>query len=200
MDTKKMFSNRLREAMELRGMSITELAELSGLSKASVSEYLAGKYEAKQRSIYVMAKALRVDPAGLLGIGDLEVDKETNSIPVVSTIDSEYPLIKKEYLERYELLEDTDTSFAVKVNDNTMINAKITEGDYVYVSETAAVKNGDIILVKIRADKRILIRRYHRYGGQVVLRQEDITPTEETYAPKEVKILGKIVKRVTYFE
>lgn len=61
------FAQRLREAMEERGMKPTDLAEISGVDKAAISNYLNGKYNAKQDKIYALAKALRVNPAWLMG-------------------------------------------------------------------------------------------------------------------------------------
>ncbi len=61
------FSERLKEAMLIRGMKNTELARKSELSKGTISNYLAGRYEAKQDNVYKLALALDVDEGWLMG-------------------------------------------------------------------------------------------------------------------------------------
>lgn len=55
MDT---IAHRLQIALDLRGMKQSELVEITGIGKSSISTYLSGRYEPKQRNIYKMAKAL----------------------------------------------------------------------------------------------------------------------------------------------
>lgn len=59
--------NRLREALELRGMMPVELAKRSGVTKGAISKYLHGTVIPKQNAIGAMAEALGVSPAWLLG-------------------------------------------------------------------------------------------------------------------------------------
>lgn len=46
---KDTFCNRLNIAMRIRNMKASELSEKTGISKSSLSEYIQGKYEAKQK-------------------------------------------------------------------------------------------------------------------------------------------------------
>jgi transcriptional regulator with XRE-family HTH domain len=62
-----VFSERLREAMIEAGINQSELAESAGVSKASVSLYLAGKNEPKRRVVEKFAKTLGVSEAWLDG-------------------------------------------------------------------------------------------------------------------------------------
>lgn len=61
------FISRLIKAMELREMKPAELSIKSGISKASISQYMNGVYEAKSKSLYKLSQALDVDPAWLMG-------------------------------------------------------------------------------------------------------------------------------------
>ena len=60
-------ANRIKEAMTIRGMKQVDLAYLTGIGKSSISTYLSGEYEPKQRNIYKIAKALDVSEAWLMG-------------------------------------------------------------------------------------------------------------------------------------
>ena len=64
------FSERLRTSMDAANMKAVELHELTGISKASISEYLSGNYEPKQRNIFKIAQALNVSPSYLMGVND----------------------------------------------------------------------------------------------------------------------------------
>lgn len=61
------FKNRLREAIDSKKYSQSELSRLTGIGRNSISDYLNGKYEAKQDKIYILAKVLDVSEAWLLG-------------------------------------------------------------------------------------------------------------------------------------
>lgn len=62
------FSNRLNTAMRIRNIKASELSQKTGISKSSLSEYMNGKYEAKQDGVYLLAKALNVNEAWLMGL------------------------------------------------------------------------------------------------------------------------------------
>ena len=67
------FKNRLVQAMQYRGIKAAELAKRTGLSKAQISQYTNGVYEAKQTALYKLAVALDVSEAWLMGY---DVDME----------------------------------------------------------------------------------------------------------------------------
>lgn len=67
MDNIYIIKDRLNEAMKIRGMNITELAELSGLNKSTVSRYLSGICIPRTNAIGKMATALKVSPTWVLG-------------------------------------------------------------------------------------------------------------------------------------
>lgn len=60
-------AKRMREALQIRQMKQSELVEKTGIGKSSISTYLSGEYEPKQRNIYKIAKALNVSEAWLMG-------------------------------------------------------------------------------------------------------------------------------------
>ena len=56
------FSARLKASMRAENMKAVELHELTGISKASISEYLSGNYEPKQRNIFKIAQRRHRSP------------------------------------------------------------------------------------------------------------------------------------------
>lgn len=63
----ELFRDRLRKIMEIRQMTGAELSRRSKISKAQISEYLSGKYEAKQNKLHDLAVALDVSESWLMG-------------------------------------------------------------------------------------------------------------------------------------
>lgn len=59
--------DRLREAMERRGMRAVDLVEATGIPKGTISYYLSGKTEPKADRLYLLAQVLDVNEAWLLG-------------------------------------------------------------------------------------------------------------------------------------
>ena len=53
--------------MKERKITQTELANLTGIRQSSISDWLNDRYEPKQDKVYIIAKALNVSPAWLLG-------------------------------------------------------------------------------------------------------------------------------------
>ena len=60
-------SQRIQEGMILRGYRQIDLVEKTGISKGALSSYITGRYEPKQNNIYLIAKALNVSEAWLMG-------------------------------------------------------------------------------------------------------------------------------------
>lgn len=67
-------SERLKEALNIRGMKASELSERSGINKPSISCYLSGRYEPKQEALYKMGRVLDVAEMWLAGY-DIPMDR-----------------------------------------------------------------------------------------------------------------------------
>lgn len=61
-------SNRLKYAMEISGIKQYELVEKTKIPKGSISQYVTGYVEPKSDRIYLLAKALNVNPVWLMGM------------------------------------------------------------------------------------------------------------------------------------
>ena len=69
------FSNRLNTAMRIRNIKAAELSAKTGIAKSSLSEYINGRYEAKQDGVYLLAKALDVNESWLMGL-DVPMERD----------------------------------------------------------------------------------------------------------------------------
>ena len=75
-------AQRLREGMELRQLKQVDIIEKTGINKGALSSYISGKYEPKQNNIYLLAKALNVNEAWLMG-HDVPMEKDRFNISTV---------------------------------------------------------------------------------------------------------------------
>lgn len=69
------FADRLNEGMRIRGKKAIEISRETGIDNASISYWRHGKYEATQTGIYLLAKALDVSEAWLMGY-DVPMERE----------------------------------------------------------------------------------------------------------------------------
>lgn len=89
------FTERLKEGMELNGLRQADLAQKTGLSKSRISHYMSGRYEAKQEALYLIAKALNVNEAWLMGH---DVPKERTVTEKETDLSKETNVINQVYL------------------------------------------------------------------------------------------------------
>ena len=84
-------ADRIREAMNAAGMAPADLAKSTGLSKSSISRYLNGQMEPKQKAIGLLAQALDVTEMWLWGYEvpqerPLEQKKNDNRVKVIARL------------------------------------------------------------------------------------------------------------------
>lgn len=67
METRVATAVRLRQAMEAAGKKQLDLAKATGLSHSTISRYLSGQMEPKQKAVALMAISLNVSEMWLWG-------------------------------------------------------------------------------------------------------------------------------------
>ena len=193
------FANRLNKAMRIRNMKATELSEKTGISKSSLSEYINGKYEAKQNGIYLLAKVLNVSEAWLMGcdvpmekeidnellkkIGAIPISQNPNvvKIPVLGTVKAGYDYLAQEnIIERIDvessLVGDGSEYFALKVKGDSMAPVFV-EGDIVIIHRQNDCENNQIAIVIVNGEEGT-IKKVRKTDSGIILQ-----PLNPAYAP-----------------
>lgn len=100
------FAERLRIALDFRKMKATELSELTGINKSTISQYLSKEYEPKRDRIELFAKTLNVNEVWLTGY---DVPMEISSVDKTDSLIEEYELNPDE-LREYENIKMTTST------------------------------------------------------------------------------------------
>lgn len=74
MGEKEELKDRLKKALDYKGVKPIDVCEKTGIPKSAMSYYLSGRSEPKANRLYVIAKALDVSEAWLLGY-DVPIDR-----------------------------------------------------------------------------------------------------------------------------
>lgn len=204
---KEDFKKRLNQALSLRNMKPSELAEKSGMHKSRISQYTNGLYEAKQDAVYKLAKALDVNEAWLMGF-DVPIERieyrnyptnlykiETKKLPILGSIAAGQPITANQELEHYvEVGTNVKADFCLKVKGDSMINARIQDGDIVFIRQQPTVEEGQIAAVLI--DEEATLKRVYTANGEIILMAENPNYKPLIYKPedgKNIRIIGKAV-------
>ena len=67
-EIKESFRKRLEIALSVRGIKPVDLAKKTGISESTISQYRSGYSKPKEARLVVIANALGVDPAWLMGL------------------------------------------------------------------------------------------------------------------------------------
>lgn len=115
----ELTAKRLQFALSRVNMKAQELSEVSGVNKASISQYINGSHSPSNISAGKMASALQVNPVWLMGF-DVPMEIESKSVPSVLLSGDEADL-----LENYRKLNDEGKTAA-----RTMIKGLVGSGAY----------------------------------------------------------------------
>lgn len=179
-----MLGKRIRTLREKAGLTQTELANAIGTSKQNIYKYEQGIItNIPLDRIETIASVLNTSPAYLMGwddepqtSGDIEnviPMPKMNTVPLVGAIACGTPIMAEENIEELvEMPSHIDADFALRCVGDSMINARIFDGDIVYIKKQPSVNNGQIAAVIIDGEAT-LKRVYYQTGVSLTLVSEN---------------------------
>jgi repressor LexA len=206
----ELTAKRLSEALSDANMKAQELADKSGVSKSSISQYVNGSHSPSNISSGKMASILGVNPLWLMGF---EVEKtisgkkilsnihpiELKKFPLLGEISCGVPKFANEDRESYVMAgTEIKADYCLKAKGDSMINARIHDGDIVFIRKQEMVDNGDIAAVVINDDNEALLKRFYYYADKnlIILKPENPLYEDKILAGAElehVHVLGKAI-------
>ena len=186
-------------------MSQVDFADMIGVSKQTLYKYENGIVtNIPSDKIESIAKAFHVQPAFIMGWEDAPVASniipipETKKVPLIGTIACGEPILAVENIESYIYMEsDIHADFALRCKGDSMINARIFDGDIVYIRKQPDVENGEIAAVLINGlETEATLKRVYKTDSSIRLCAANPTYTDIVYekdAMNNVTIIGKAV-------
>ena len=194
---------RIKKRREELGMTQEELATILGYkSRSTINKIESGINDVSNSKIESFAKALNTTSAFLLDIraNIFDIDNimeipESDVIPLLGVIACGAPILAEENIsENIPSPSFVKADFALKCKGDSMINARIYDGDIVYIKQQPTVENGQIAAVLI--DDEATLKRVYLYPNKIVLNPENPLYEPLVYTNeelKQIKILGKAV-------
>lgn len=205
-----MFKNSLRQLRESKGYSMEELARLynitynAKMNKSTLSRYENGLQEPMYSTASNLAKLFGVSVDELVNEdlsfpGVLPLPK-TYKVPLLGDIACGSPITAVEDIEAMvNVPEYIHVDFALRCKGDSMINARIFDGDIVYIHKQEGVENGEIAAVMIADSAEMAeatLKRVYFSGEQLILQAENPTFSPIMFSGEDinqVRILGKAV-------
>jgi repressor LexA len=197
-----------------RGMNLEDLAEILDTTKQTVSRYENGERKANQDILFQLSDVFNVSVDEFFPNKE---DKEANVIkeassrygsddltklPIVGAISCGAGVVAFEEIQGYESTPkewlNGGEYFYLRAKGDSMINARIQEGDLLLIRRQDDVESGEIAAVYIDGDA--VLKRVYKNNETVILQSEN-----PNYQPiildgkKDNRIIGKLKKVVMNF-
>ena len=147
------------------------------------------------------SRAIRLTPAAAIGAGISGAPYAQNvtpfegrTLPVVGEIAAGGPI--EAYQDASETLAVPDAvaangdAYVLRVRGDSMIDAHITDGDYVVIKPQQTARDGDIVVAQVE-ENAVTLKRFFKEKNKIRLQ-----PANEQYAPQfydNVRIQGKLI-------
>ena len=204
--------DRIKHLRKEAGLTQKELALKCGYtSLTTINKIELGINSVPLSIVEKIAKVFNVSPAYLMGweekttpqngIDLFKLDNifpiSTQKIPFLGSVACGEPIYAEEDKESYiQLGTNVNADFCLRAKGDSMIGARIHDGDLVFVRKQEMVDNGEIAVVLI-GDEATLKRVYYYPESQKLMLQAE----NPSYAPfmyvgeelDQIRILGKAV-------
>ena len=199
---------RIKLRRQELGMTQGDIAGQIGVAVSTVQRYEVGSIDKiKLPVIQAIARSLQVDPDWLMCRSDdpapaapsLPSDiiplPRMRKIPLLGTIACGEPIFAAGNFDgEVDLPESIHADFALRCKGDSMINARIFDGDTVYIQQCDMVENGEIAAVLI--DDEATLKRVRLFDDHISLEPENPQYHPFVYWGNEmnsIRILGKAV-------
>lgn len=210
-----------------KGLSQEELGRIVGVQRAAVQKWETGTVtNLKRATIQKLADFFEVEPSSFIvenatlydlivkdkyipsGSGIIDKNTLQNIIKPITT--KKFPMLgeiacgkpiyaEQDYETFIEASAEIKADFCLTAKGDSMINARIFDGDIVFIRKQSDVDNGEIAAVIIGDE--VTLKRVYKYENRIELRPENPTHNVLNYEGIELEqiyILGKAVAFQSY--
>lgn len=199
MEIGKLLKKRRQEL----NLTLEDVGNAVGVGKSTVKKWEDGYIaNMKRDKIASLAKALQLSPAVIMGLEDEVYTFDNiiplpkmNKIPLLGTIACGEPILAEENIEcDIDIPENINADFALRCKGDSMIDARIMDGDIVYIKQQPTVNNGEIAAVLIEDDATL--KKVYLSGNTLTLLACNSSYEPFVYSGEQlnnIRILGKAV-------
>lgn len=203
---------RIKRLREEHHMTQTDLAKKLGIATQTVFKYEKNIVtNIPLLTVEKIAEIFDVTPAYITGwdepspstpnVDVFQYDNilpiTTQKLPMLGDIACGQPIFTNEDRESYVVVGvDIKADFVLRAKGDSMINARIHDGDIVFIKKQPSVENGEIAAVVINDEATLKRVYYSPEQNQLTLTAENPSHTPFVYRNEEldhIHILGKAV-------
>lgn len=196
--------NILKELRTSKGLYQKDLAQYLGIDRTTYVKYERGDSEPNFEMIQKLADFFNVSVDYLIGrektvTSNIKnvIHLKTKKVPLLGDIACGEPIFTNEEHGEFVLTsEDISVDFCLRAKGDSMIGARILDGDIVFIKEQTSVDNGQIAAVLIGDEATLKRVYYYPDKNKLVLGAENPAYEPFVYVGEEleeVKILGRAV-------
>lgn len=193
-----MLQNKIiKERKKLLKLKIDDIVKATGASKPSVNRWLSGEVrKISPEKLQKLADVLQTSPDHLLGKDVMSPMK-----PILGIVKAGYNMYAEENILGYEEVTEQESKqgdFYLRVCGDSMINARIYDGDLLYVKSCNDVESGQIAIVLI-GDDEATVKRVIKKDHLIILEAANPNVENRYFDQKEIDELPvRIIGRVLY--
>ena len=207
-----MIGDRIKSLRKSKGYNMRQMASALNLPYTTYVNYEKGAREPNSEQLILISKYFGVSIDYLMGRTDVPFTEETSEnifekypsiqplpemrkVPLLGAIACGEPIYREED-EWISLPNDIKADFCLRCQGDSMIDARINDGDIVFIKSCPEVENGQIAAVSI--DNEVTLKRvfYYPEKNRLVLYPENKAYEPFVYMNEElndVRILGRAV-------
>ena len=193
-----MLQNKIiKERKKLLKLKVDDIVEATGASKPSVNRWLSGETQKiSPEKLQKLADVLQTTPDHLTGNDVLSPLK-----PILGIVKAGYNMYAEENILGYEEVTEQESKqgdFYLRVCGDSMINARIFEGDLLYVKSCNDVDSGQIAIVLI-GNEEATVKRVIKKDKLLILEAANPHVENRYFSQQEIEELPvRIIGRVLY--
>lgn len=197
-------SQKIFRLRKQQNLTLEQVAAVVGVGKSTVRKWETGIIANMRRDkIALLAEALHTTPAYLMGWEDTPSVPNgaravlSKRLPMLGNVACGEPIFANEQHDTYIDVEGgLDADFCLTAQGDSMINARIFDGDILFVKQQSMVNDGEIAVILIE-DEATVKRVYYDKENNVIT----LVPENPMYKPmrfegerlNQINIIGKVV-------
>lgn len=203
-EQKKVFAKNLNKYLSMYNKTQKEVADAIGVIPQTFNSWCTGQSLPRMGKVQALADYFGINKSDLIDekpasnifdIKNIMPMPQMKKVPLLGTIACGEPIMADENIECYVSVPDhIHADFCLRCQGDSMINARIFDGDIVYIHKQPIVENGEIAAVLI--EEEATLKRVYIYADKIILQPENPLYAPKVYVQEEmndIEILGKAI-------